>query len=229
MVVSNGIGRWLSKQGVDDALVSLNGIPDALLDTPPGGASDFGVLRYVGEFYLSRDPEPVFAALGRLQSRGVIPAGFRIELIGDVEHAVHGTTRELLRATGLTDRASLSPRIPHAEALDRIRRAGAVLLLAQGQPDQIPNKLYEYLGARRPILAVVDHGGESHQLLQRAGQDALVLTERSSPAEWDRVVAAAVAASFTTPAVGGASLDELRTSRQLSRVVAACEELLLSE
>ncbi len=141
--------------------------------------------------------------------------------------AVGRPTQRSSKSAASPTSPSCDPGYPTTEALDQIRSAGALLLLAQGQPHQIPNKLYEYLGVRRPILAVVDHGGESHRLLQRAGRDDFILTERSTPSEWDKVIEAAVTASLEPGEIGdGAPLEELRTSRQLSLVVAACQRLL---
>ncbi|MDX2121780.1 MAG: hypothetical protein SF070_12085, partial [Gemmatimonadota bacterium] len=49
-----------------------------------------------------------------------------------------------------------------------------LLLLAQQQPDQVPNKLYEYLGTRAPILAFADDAGETAAMLREAGGHTLV-------------------------------------------------------
>lgn len=230
VVVTDGIGQWLAQRGAGRLLTSLNGIPDHQLDRPASGI-DAGTLRYVGEFYLGRDPEPLFASLGRLLAAGALPPECRLELIGDVQSALGRPTATLLADHGLDRIASLSDRLPHAAALDRINRAGLLILLAQGQPAQIPNKLFEYLGARRPILAVVDHDGETHRLLRAAGADRLVITEWSTEADWDRIVAAAVGES-TTDSAGHprqAGLDALRASSQLAKAVAGCRRLLAGE
>lgn len=55
-----------------------------------------------------------------------------------------------------------------------VRKADALLLLAVDQPDQVPNKLYEYLGARRPILAIADEDGETAEMLRMVGGHHLV-------------------------------------------------------
>lgn len=225
VAVSHGIARWLGDHGASRVVESLNGIPDHLLDVH-APAVDAGVGRYLGEFYLGRDPRPVAAALGRLRMAGLLRDGFRLELIGDVASALGESTHAVFAREGVDDLIELGGRLPHAEAIERTQRAGLLILLAQGQPDQIPNKLYEYLGARRPILAVVDHQGESRRLLERTGADRFVLTERSTPDDWDAVVARAVEASFVVSPEHASGLDELRSSRQLAEVVRECEGLL---
>ena len=60
---------------------------------------------------------------------------------------------------------------------------GALLLLAQNQPDQVPNKLYEYLGTRRTILAFVDQDGESAAMLRQVGGHYLFSGSEEAPVE----------------------------------------------
>jgi len=188
-----------------------------------------GAIRYVGEFYLGRDPTPFLAALGELESGGLLPPACHVEFIGDVEQALGASTRSRINEHGLGARVTLRPRVPHGVALEKINTAGLLLLLAQGQPTQIPNKLFEYLGTGRPILAAVDHDGESHRMLQAAAAPVFILTERSSREEWLDVVSRAVTASLTVPTADAqehSQIRDLRAEVQLSRVVARCASLL---
>ena len=50
-----------------------------------------------------------------------------------------------------------------------LENATLLLLLAQEQPIQVPNKLYEYLGTRKPIIAVADNEGETARMLRTVG------------------------------------------------------------
>ena len=70
----------------------------------------------------------------------------RVELIGDCEplEAVNAA----VSAGGLEGVVTVSGQIDHAQALARMVNADVLLLLAQGQPYQIPAKLYEYLHAQ---------------------------------------------------------------------------------
>jgi hypothetical protein len=64
-----------------------------------------------------------------------------------------------------------------------VEAADILLLLAQNQPDQVPNKLYEYLGTRRPILAFADADGESAALLREAGSHEVVCSDELEAAQ----------------------------------------------
>jgi hypothetical protein len=74
--------------------------------------------------------------------------------------------------------------------MKRFHDSDLLLLLAQNQPLQVPNKLYEYLGARRPILAFVDEMGESASMLRRLGGHFVV--DRKDPAHVAEVVGRAL-------------------------------------
>ena len=50
---------------------------------------------------------------------------------------------------------------------------GLLLLQAANCNEQIPAKLYEYLRARRPIIALTDTHGDTAEVLRRAGIEPL--------------------------------------------------------
>jgi len=68
---------------------------------------------------------------------------------------------ELVARAGLQDVVSFEDNVGHAECVKR-ERSSHVLLLLKHDDDRyrglVPGKLYEYIGARRPVLAVVPEG-----------------------------------------------------------------------
>lgn len=224
--VSEGIVSWLGHQHARAVLLARNGIPDRLLASPPR-ATDIDRQRtvYFGAFYLKRTPIPYLDALVTLREAGLLPSAFALDLIGDVATFNDAPVAEMLGVRGLAECTTLAARIPHAEVIERTQTAGVLLLLAQQQPRQVPNKLYEYLAARRPILAWVDHEGESARLLRQVGGHFLV-TERTPPAEIPAIVRAAMTAAEGSWVPDHPDfLDSLRTSSQLASVVAAVQHL----
>ncbi len=223
IAATDGIGRWWEAYRVKaPVLVARNGIPQRTADDEPIDeqvATDGPDVLYVGELYAGRDPRRFFASIRTCMDRNAAWSDLRVRFVGEVAAYGRSSTRSLADQAGLGDTLSLHGSVPNAEALRLQRASKVLLLLAQNQPRQVPNKLYEYLGARRPILAYVDDEGESATLLRQAGGHFLV-TERHTPAEADAIVAAALDAGRRGTPVGDAGfLAALSTETQLRFVV----------
>jgi glycosyltransferase involved in cell wall biosynthesis len=78
----------------------------------------------------------------------------------------------LIRRLGLEERVKVRGYLPHRECV-REMQGSDVLWLALDNDTQSPGKLYEYLGARRPILACVPPGFV-RQTLEDAGASVIV-------------------------------------------------------
>jgi len=173
-------------------VVILNGI-DRLeqREETPRAAGPVRIL-HAGNLYAGRDPRPFLHAIARLRQAGALPAeGVVIDFVGECERYDGTSMPQLVEELGLTSIVRLRGRISHAESLAMQQAADVLLLLAQRQPIQVPNKLYEYVGALRPILAFLDARGESRAMLQRAGGHFLVTEETT---DIDSVVRAALEA-----------------------------------
>lgn len=119
-----------------------------------------------------RDPGAFFAALRALRANGQLPPGLRVILRAT---SFDATYRPLIAELGLTDVVELAPAVGYRAALREMLDADG-LLLFQGHTSNpaVPAKVYEYLRARRPILALADAQGETAALLRRAGVGTLV-------------------------------------------------------
>ena len=111
-----------------------------------------------------RDPGPFLQAVAALKDKGTINADrFRVILRATGHDAVF---EPLLNKLDIADIVSLEPPLPYVTALSEMLNADG-LLLFQGYTSNpaIPAKLYEYLRAGRPILALTDAGGSTAALL----------------------------------------------------------------
>jgi glycosyltransferase involved in cell wall biosynthesis len=150
---------------------------------PEGQAGGPRVLLHSGLVYPSeRDPTQLFEALGALARGGwLTPARLRLRF-----RASHhdDLLRGLAQRHGVTDCIELLPPLPHAQAVDEMLRADALLVMqAANCNGQIPAKVYEYLRARRPILGLTDPGGDTAATLRAAGVDALAPLDRAPAIE----------------------------------------------
>jgi len=115
-----------------------------------------------------RDPTQLFEALGQLKTKGKIQPGaliirFRASVHDDLLNA-------LARKYDISEFIDCQPPIPYREALAEMLNADALLVMqASNCNEQIPAKIYEYLRAGRPILALTDPVGDTAATLRNAG------------------------------------------------------------
>jgi len=135
------------------------------------------LMTHCGQFYGRRSPEVWFQALRRLMSAAPeVAKRFRLALIGAEDF--HGRSlRDMARAAGVGDHVCVLGRMGHREAWCHMYGSDALALAGASGPAselQIPNKLFEYLALRRPILAAVDRANPAVAILHAAGAVAEV-------------------------------------------------------
>ncbi len=172
-----------------------------------------------------RGPGPLFGALAALRGLGKLPTGFRLVLRAtgyDAEVAA------LAAASGVTDLVELAGSLSYREALKEMLCADGLLLL-QGAASNpaIPAKLYEYLRAQRPILALVHREGDSAALLGELG-GAVV-----APLDNQPVIAAALEGFFdrcgrnTAPMVSRAIAQRFSRFSQAGELAAVLRQVAM--
>ncbi len=120
-----------------------------------------------------RDPTTFYEALARLRRRGVIAAdNLEIRLRSTGHDGVH---RALIERAGIDDIVRLEPGVPYVEALQEMLTVDGLLLFqAESCNHQIPAKLYEYMRAQRPILALTDPAGDTAAVISRCQAGTIV-------------------------------------------------------
>lgn len=163
-----------------------------------------------------RDPTHLFAALGALKRSG--RAGDLLVRFRAPEH--DELLRELARRNDVEDMIDVAPALPYREALEEMRRADGLLVLqASNCNEQIPAKVYEYLRAQRPILALTDPEGDTADLLRRCGVPHIVPLddERAIEAIVPRFLADSESARPDPSAVAACSRE--RRTRELAALL----------
>ncbi|MBK8646292.1 MAG: hypothetical protein IPN16_07110 [Gemmatimonadetes bacterium] len=130
-------------------------------------------------------------SIASLRRKGMLPnEGVVIDFVGEVDGIDGKSLRDLVRELQLETLVHLHGRASHEVSLRLQAQADVLLLLAQRQPIQVPNKLYEYLGAEKPILAFVDADWESADML-RSAEGHFIVSDASD--DTDTVVQLALA------------------------------------
>ena len=137
---------------------------------PAAGSRDGRfVLLHSGVVYPDeRDPRPLFDALGRLKRAGGVAASdFCLRLRAS---AYDPMLAALASEHDIADLVALEPAIPYEAALrEMLEVDGLLILQAANCNQQIPAKLYEYVRAKRPVLALTDPAGDTATTLRAAG------------------------------------------------------------
>lgn len=177
--VSEGIHQGLcARLALDQrkrCIVIRNGIE--FLAERAGGKREAGRFRiaYVGTFLYSRDPRPFLRSLAAVCRRHRLgPEEVRVDLVGLCRWFGVVSIEAEVESLGLTDVVHFREWVPPDTIRTILEQVDLLLLLAQDQPDQVPNKLYEYLGTRKPILAFADEDGETARMLRQIGGHFLV-------------------------------------------------------
>ncbi|MCS7157461.1 MAG: glycosyltransferase family 4 protein [Blastocatellia bacterium] len=106
-------------------------------------------------------------AIAWLKEQPLTPSSWRVHFVGGLPPS----NLRFVRERGLHDVVAIEPRTTHREALARMVAADVLLLLItshEGGRKWFPGKLFEYMAAGRPILAVVPSGLAS-ALIAEAG------------------------------------------------------------
>jgi hypothetical protein len=142
------------------------GLFDRAPDLPPEPV--FTVM-YFGTFRLFVEPEGLLRAFKRfVDDHAVAPGTARLRFVGGLRPEDHARIAEM----GLTPFVDAVKSVPFRKSVGLLRQADVLSLVIQ--PDctlQIPGKLYDYLGARRFILAL-SANTEVNALLERTGAGA---------------------------------------------------------
>jgi hypothetical protein len=181
----------LIENGYDEETFERAGIDtEPQQERRPRGAGPLTLL-HSGIIYPSeRDPEPLFRALAALRSAGAItPDTLRIVLRASGNESQYAAR---LKQLAIADIVQLEPPIPYLAALQEMLSVDGLLVLQGASCNaQIPAKLYEYLRAGRPILALTDPAGDTATTLRAAGGG--VIARLDSQAEIERSLVAFLA------------------------------------
>jgi len=156
VTVSQPVAAELAKLHEQKPIYTItNGFDPAEVNTTPGNLTDKFTITYTGNLYPGKQsPEPLFAALRDLISQGSINANaIEVRFYG-VEA---GWIDKQAERYGLIAIVKQFGMVPREIALNKQRESQLLLLLKWNDTQQrgvYTAKIFEYLAARRPILAV---------------------------------------------------------------------------
>ncbi|MBI3586609.1 MAG: glycosyltransferase [Ignavibacteriales bacterium] len=113
---------------------------------------------YTGSMYGKRNPKTFLRAVEELvKERKIDPARIVLKFIGRFGAEV----REMIASSSVYHSIETIPYLPHNESIKELLRSDALLLIvdeADGSEEIVPGKVFEYIGAQRPIIALAPEG-----------------------------------------------------------------------
>jgi hypothetical protein len=168
VTVSNPLAETLARKYNKPTAVILNGFDpdDYLFDISDLPKEPNLTIAYTGRIYNGRrDPSPLFRALCAL---GPIANKLRVHFYGpDL-----GIIRDAACRFGLGDIVTVNDSVPHKDSLRIQSSADVLLLLLWDNPRErgvFTAKVFEYIGARRPILAIGPIDNVASELIRHRG------------------------------------------------------------
>ncbi len=141
-------------------------------DTPlPGDIKldDTFTISHIGSLLSGRNPHNLWIVLQELKKEnGKFAKDLRLKLVGAVSEEVLAT----IKSYGLEENLEVLGYVSHKDAL-RLQNSTQVLLLVEIDSIEtrgiIPGKLFEYMAARRPILAIGPEKWDVEKILYETG------------------------------------------------------------
>lgn len=165
VTVTRAWSELLEKETGKPALLAMNGFDPADFREGIAPETGDGVVRllYAGALYGGkRDPSPLFEALALL---GGEADKVQIDFYLSSESSVDA----LVAKYGVERSVRTFPPVPHAEIIAREQASDILLLLRWDDPGEnsvVAGKLFEYIGAGRPILSVGSEKGEAADIIR---------------------------------------------------------------
>lgn len=142
---------------IRDGVVITNGYDPAEYGPPPAASarSDRLDIGYFGSFYASRNPELLFQALVLLKMNPPGDAKVRVHIWGEPGNY---PLRAKIAEYGLQETVVYHGIASHEQIIKEYAGTGVNLIITHtiGSSYALPGKLFEYIGAARPVWAITD-------------------------------------------------------------------------
>ena len=166
-VVSNGIKEMFGEKvpGLrDKILVIPNGFDEEDFKIPSNPPRDEFLLMHTGTLADTYNPEVFFRVFRKLIDKYGERALLKAQFVGKFSPQV----RAFVDRYDLAANVLFKEYVPHSEAVKHMRDCSALLLIiaeASNEKGLISGKIFEYLAARKPIVAIGPRHGDAEDII----------------------------------------------------------------
>lgn len=174
IVTSNSTGGEFSEITDSPITVITNGyeVTEAIIPKPD---KEF-TLAHIGSLLSERNPEILWQVLNELCNEN---EKFQNLLSINLAGVVGDDVMQSLKEYDLEDKVKLIGYVSHSEAKQLQHNAQVLLLLEMDKPETraiIPGKLFEYLIAKRPVIALGPEGSDIQEILEETNAGCFFTT-----------------------------------------------------
>ncbi len=165
LTVSNTLKNEFSKTAKRVEVIT-NGFDNEVLAVKPEILDKKFTISYIGLLPKQSNPKALFKVLKKLSDAdSSFKKDLKINFIGDISDEV----KQEVEANNLMENVSFLGYVTHEKAIEYQKKAQVLLLLIPNVKDSkgiLTGKLFEYLTAKRPILAIGPEDGDLSEILK---------------------------------------------------------------
>ncbi|ARV06277.1 glycosyl transferase family 1 [Polaribacter sp. SA4-10] len=165
LTVSNTLKKEFSKVSKNVEVIT-NGFDDEVLITQPKALDKKFTISYIGLLPKQSNPKVLFKVLKKLtEEKTSFSEDLIINLIGDISDEV----KKEVEVNNLSNNVNFVGYVSHDKAIEYQKKAQVLLLLipkVKQSKGILTGKLFEYLKAKRPILAIGPEDGDLSKILK---------------------------------------------------------------
>lgn len=125
-------------------------------------------ITYTGSMYGRRNPKSLFEAVQKLVDAGrVWPEKLLFRFVGRFGDEIH----EIFKNSGFMEQIEVIDYVPHKKSLEHLMTSDVLLLIVDESKESnkiVPGKVFEYIGVKRPIIAIAPDDSEIADLIAYA-------------------------------------------------------------
>ncbi len=166
ITVSEEVGKLLLRKIPESAskiAVIPNGYDETDFENTPAVQNELFTITYTGTISMSYRIEHFAEAVALLPEN--VKQNLLIRFVGNVPDEILG----LFESKGLAHMVEVLGYIPHEQAIGQMKGASILLMSIPDTPDNkgiVTGKFFEYLAAKRPILAIGPTGGDVDKMIR---------------------------------------------------------------
>lgn len=168
-IIGNGMKTVFPQEFTSKMVTITNGYDEEDYDRNLKPASDKFTMRYTGNLFSNQNVPAFWQAIAELRNEQPdFCRDFELEITGRADSAIGSSIEE----AGIKEAIRFCAFVPHREAIAKMQTAALLLSVIPDVPNNhliITGKIFEYIGAHRPVFLIAPYHSDPAQIISEAG------------------------------------------------------------